>query len=367
MIKSEVLLKFFLKQKISFFTGVPDSVLKNFTEVLSVNKKISHLIGVNEGSCISIAAGYYLKSKKLGVVYMQNSGLGNAVNPLISILDKNVYSIPLIMIIGWRGAPGTKDEPQHRAQGKITKKLLNLMNIKYCEVNNQNDFHKIKSLIQFSKKNKIPSAILIKRNSIFKIKKKIQVNKNKHKISREVFLKNLLKILNFRDKIVSTTGYTSRELNHLRKKENLLKGKDFYMVGGMGHAASLSLGFSLKNKDRVLCVDGDGSLLMHMGSLLTVVNNSKKNFKYILLNNNCHESVGGQRTYSEEIDFKKFSQSVGFEKYLIIRNVQALKKNLKKYINFKKKVFIEIKIAQEVIKNLGRPEKLKEIKKEFMN
>lgn len=367
MIKSEVLLKFFLKQKISFFTGVPDSVLKNFTEVLSVNKKVSHLIGVNEGSCISIAAGYYLKSKKLGVVYMQNSGLGNAVNPLISILDKNVYSIPLIMIIGWRGAPGTKDEPQHRAQGKITKKLLNLMNIKYCEVNNQNDFHKIKSLIQFSKKNKIPSAILIKRNSIFKIKKKIQVNKNKHKISREVFLKNLLKILNFRDKIVSTTGYTSRELNHLRKKENLLKGKDFYMVGGMGHAASLSLGFSLKNKDRVLCVDGDGSLLMHMGSLLTVVNNSKKNFKYILLNNNCHESVGGQRTYSEEIDFKKFSQSVGFEKYLIIRNIQALKKNLKKYINFKKKVFIEIKIAQEVIKNLGRPEKLKEIKKEFMN
>ena len=367
MIKSEVLLKFFLKQKISFFTGVPDSVLKNFTEVLSVNKKISHLIGVNEGSCISIAAGYYLKSKKLGVVYMQNSGLGNAVNPLISILDKNVYSIPLIMIIGWRGAPGTKDEPQHRAQGKITKKLLNLMNIKYCEVNNQNDFHKIKSLIQFSKKNKIPSAILIKRNSIFKIKKKIQVNKNKHKISREVFLKNLLKILNFRDKIVSTTGYTSRELNHLRKKENLLKGKDFYMVGGMGHAASLSLGFSLKNKDRVLCVDGDGSLLMHMGSLLTVVNNSKKNFKYILLNNNCHESVGGQRTYSEEIDFKKFSQSVGFEKYLIIRNIQALKKNLKKYINFKKKVFIEVKIAQEVIKNLGRPEKLKEIKKEFMN
>jgi len=367
MIKSEVLLKFFLKQKISFFTGVPDSVLKNFTEVLSVNKKISHLIGVNEGSCISIAAGYYLKSKKLGVVYMQNSGLGNAVNPLISILDKNVYSIPLIMIIGWRGAPGTKDEPQHRAQGKITKKLLNLMNIKYCEVNDQKDFHKIKSLIQFSKKNKIPSAILIKRNSIFKIKKKIQVNKNKHKISREVFLKNLLKILNFRDKIVSTTGYTSRELNHLRKKENLLKGKDFYMVGGMGHAASLSLGFSLKNKDRVLCVDGDGSLLMHMGSLLTVVNNSKKNFKYILLNNNCHESVGGQRTYSEEIDFKKFSQSVGFEKYLIIRNIQALKKNLKKYINFKKKVFIEVKIAQEVIKNLGRPEKLKEIKKEFMN
>ena len=367
MIKSEVLLKFFLKQKISFFTGVPDSVLKNFTEVLSVNKKISHLIGVNEGSCISIAAGYYLKSKKLGVVYMQNSGLGNAVNPLISILDKNVYSIPLIMIIGWRGAPDTKDEPQHRAQGKITKKLLNLMNIKYCEVNDQKDFHKIKSLIQFSKKNKIPSAILIKRNSIFKIKKKIQVNKNKHKISREVFLKNLLKILNFRDKIVSTTGYTSRELNHLRKKENLLKGKDFYMVGGMGHAASLSLGFSLKNKDRVLCIDGDGSLLMHMGSLLTVVNNSKKNFKYILLNNNCHESVGGQRTYSEEIDFKKFSQSVGFEKYLIIRNIQALKKNLKKYINFKKKVFIEVKIAQEVIKNLGRPEKLKEIKKEFMN
>ena len=367
MIKSEVLLKFFLKQKISFFTGVPDSVLKNFTEVLSGNKKISHLIGVNEGSCISIAAGYYLKSKKLGVVYMQNSGLGNAVNPLISILDKNVYSIPLIMIIGWRGAPDTKDEPQHRAQGKITKKLLNLMNIKYCEVNDQKDFHKIKSLIQFSKKNKIPSAILIKRNSIFKIKKKIKVNKNKHKISREVFLKNLLKILNFRDKIVSTTGYTSRELNHLRKKENLLKGKDFYMVGGMGHAASLSLGFSLKNKDRVLCIDGDGSLLMHMGSLLTVVNNSKKNFKYILLNNNCHESVGGQRTYSEEIDFKKFSQSVGFEKYLIIRNIQALKKNLKKYINFKKKVFIEVKIAQEVIKNLGRPEKLKDIKKEFMN
>jgi len=365
MLNSKDLLILFKKKKINFFTGVPDSVLKNFLHVVSKEKKISHLVAVNEGSAVALAIGNYLNTKRVPLVYMQNSGLGNAINPIVSLADRKVYSVPMILLIGWRGSPGLKDEPQHIAKGKITKKLLSNLNIKNIVLRSKRDFTKISKLIDYSKNKLVPVAILIK-NGLFKNEKKITVKKSKGLIKRSLFIIELLKNIKIKDKIISTTGYTSRELNQLRKNHQMKKGSDFYMVGGMGHTASVALGYSIKSKDKIFCLDGDGSLLMHMGSITTVSNYSKKNYRYILLNNNSHESVGGQNTNSEKIDFKKLSDSLGFAKYFLIEKPQAIKKTLLQFMKKSGPSFLEVRIKSESINNLSRPKDLEKLKKLFM-
>jgi len=307
-----------------------------------------------------------LGSKKIGLTYLQNSGLGNAINPLISIAEKTVYSIPVILLIGWRGAPGTKDEPQHIAKGKITKKLLSNLKIKNILVRSRRDFKSVTKLINYSKKNKIPVALLIKNNT-FRSNNTNKINNLKNSILRSTFLLNLLKSIRSEDKIISTTGYTSRELNQLRENNNIKKGKDFYMVGGMGHTASLALGLSIKVKNKtIICLDGDGSMLMHMGSIATVASYGKKNLKYIVLNNNAHESVGGQRTNIKNIDLKVFSKSLGFKKYFLINNKTNIRKKINTFLKSKGPNFLEVIIKSESIDNLGRPKNLKNIIRQFI-
>ncbi len=355
------------KKKINFFSGVPDSLLKTFLSCLEKNKKIKNIICANEGAAVSLAIGYYLATKKIGVAYMQNSGLGNAINPLISIADKNVYSIPLLMIIGWRGSPKSNDEPQHMAKGKITRSLLKELKIKYIVLQSKSDLNKIGKLISYSLKNKTPVAALVKKNLFidksFKIKK-IEFNKS---ILRSEFIEELLKNINSRDKLISTTGYTSRELNKIRKDKKLKLGDDFYMVGGMGHSSSVSLGYSIVSKNKnVFCLDGDGSLLMHMGSLITFAKYGKSKIKYILLNNNSHESVGGQPTNSRNIDFEKLSKSVGFKRYFKISSLKYLKNDIRTFVKKSGPSFLEVRIKSRSMKNLDRPKKFLEIKKKFM-
>ena len=368
MIDPKELLKAFLKEKISFFSGVPDSVLRNFTELLDSNKKIKHIVGVNEGSSLSINIGNYLSTKKLGLVYLQNSGLGNIVNPIVSVADKEVYSIPIVLLIGWRGAPNTKDEPQHLTQGKITRKLLKILKIKYCEISASSDLFKIRRIINYSKKHKVPVAVLIKKGKIAENKIFLDNLKLEKGINRKSFLENLLKKINKTDRVISTTGYTSREIFQIRKLNKKLNGKDFYMVGGMGHAGSVALGFSMKQKinKNVICIDGDGSFLMHMGSQLTISNYSNKNFKYVLLNNNCHESVGVQKTFANNIDFKKFAKALKFKNYYNIKSINENNGKLDKFLKSSGPSFLEVKIASGTIKNLTRPRKLKNIMKNFM-
>ena len=213
--------------------------------------------------------GYYLETKKVPCIYMQNSGLGNAINPLISIAHKKVYSIPMVLLIGWRGASGEIDEPQHMIKGKITKKLLQLLNIKSCVLNKVSDLNKLDLLIKNSRKNNSIVACLVKNKTLTtnsRVKKK---NIKQENIDRDKFILNLLKSINKKAKIISTTGYTSRAVMKARLDSNLNKGKDFYMVGGMGHSLSVALGMSLQSKNEVICLDGDGSILMHMGSLFS--------------------------------------------------------------------------------------------------
>ena len=365
MIKVSSLISLLEKNNSRFFTGVPDSVLKGLSSYLQNKDEKKHIIATNEGSAVSIGIGYYLSTKKVPCVYMQNSGLSNALNPLISIAHKKVYSIPLILIIGWRGSPRIKDEPQHNVKDKITEQILKLLNIKYTILRSNNDLNKFDKQIKIAKKNKSITACLIEQGTLEKNNKIIK-RKDYYKLNKEFFLKTLLESLEKKTKIISSTGYNSRELMHLREKYKLKNSKDFYMVGGMGHTSSVALGYSLTNKSKTICIDGDGSFLMHLGSIKTVATFANKNFRYVLLNNNSHDSVGGQSTYANNIDFKKFSKSLGFKNFYCIKDDKNLKRNIKKFLSGNSLNFLEVKVTNSKIKNLPRPTDLIKIKNQFM-
>ena len=365
MIKVNSLIKILEKNNSDFFTGVPDSVLKQLSIYLQKKNKKQHIVASNEGAAVSIGIGHYLSTKKIPCIYMQNSGLSNALNPLISIANEKVYSIPLILIIGWRGSPRIKDEPQHNVKGKITLNVLKLLNIKYTIIRKNNDLIKFNKQIRNAKKNKKIVACLIEQGTLEK-NKKIELKKDFYHLNKELFLKTLLETVKKNTKIISSTGYSSRELMYLRNKYGFKDSKDFYMVGGMGHASSVAFGYSLFSNKQIICIDGDGSLLMHLGSIKTAGTFADKNFKYILLNNNSHDSVGGQNTYADDIDFKNLSKSLGFKKFYSIKNNNNLKKNIKKFLTGNSLSFLEVKVSNSKIKKLPRPTNLIKIKNLFM-
>lgn len=366
MIKILDLIKTLNKNKINFFSGVPDSILKELSIYLNLKNKNNHILSANEGTAVSLGMGYHLATKKLACIYMQNSGLGNAINPLISMAHKKVYSIPMVLLIGWRGSPNSKDEPQHMIKGQITRNLLKLLGIKFVIVNNKKDLKKLDLLIKFSKKNNQPIAGLFKKDCFKKSDLRIR-NFNKNKINRQDFIKKFLKTIPKNSKVISTTGFTSRELFQIRNSLNIKSSKDFYMIGGMGHASSVSLGVSLFTKKNIYCLDGDGSLLMHMGSLKTIGDYGKKNIKHILFNNNCHESVGNQETSVDKINFKTLLKSLGYKNYIQLKNENEINKLLNKFIKLKGPSFLEVKISSGSFKKLGRPSKFLKIKRNFIN
>ncbi len=351
------------KNDISFFSGVPDSILKKFINYLPKNN--NHIIASNEGSAVGIAIGYNLSKKKIGCVYLQNSGLSNAINPLISIANPKVYSIPILLIIGWRGSPLVEDEPQHKIKGSITPDLLKLLKIKYVILKKNNDMKKIKKLVTFSKKNNKIVALLVEKGAF--INDSIKKAKDIYSVNKETFLKKLLENINTKTKIICSTGFNSREIMFIRKKYGISKGKDFYMVGGMGHTSSVALGYSMFKKNQTICLDGDGSLLMHLGSLKTVSKFAKGNLKYILLNNGTHDSVGGHPTYANTINFSNLVKSLGIKKYHSIKSNKDIKKKLTIFLKEKKPSFLEVKIRNNNNKKLPRPENLIKIKNNFIN
>ena len=367
MIDVKDLIKVLKKNKINFYAGVPDSVLKNFTRYLDTEKKFEHLILSNEGSAVSAGIGYYLSTKKIPAIYMQNSGLGNSLNPIISIAHKEVYKIPLFLMIGWRGAPNQKDEPQHLAQGKVTKQFLKLCGIKYLVLENKTHLKEINKLVNYSRKNKEIVAILIKKDTL-KInisKTKIKKNIKSEFLTRSIFIEELLKCVKEDYKFISSTGYLSRELYN-KIKDNNLNISPFYMVGGMGHTSTVSLGCSLKTNKKIICLDGDGSFLMHLGSMISITKYAKNNFKYILLNNNVHESVGGQTTNIENINLKLFSKSVGYKKYFYLNQRKKSNQIIKSFLAHKGPSFLEVSIKVNLAdNNLPRPKNLNQVIKKF--
>ena len=343
---------------VDFFSGVPDSLLKEFC--LCIDNRISrdkHIIAANEGNAVALATGYYLAQKSLPLVYMQNSGLGNAVNPLLSLCDPDVYSIPMLVMIGWRGEPGVKDEPQHTKQGKVQLKLLESMDIPYKIISKDDDqfVMKISSAVEIAKTEKRPVVLLIKKGTFEKYSDKIQ-KFDDQRMKREETLEIVLENLDDNAIVVSTTGKTSREIFEIREKRGQSHQQDFLTVGSMGHCSSIALGIALSKPDReVVCIDGDGAMLMHLGSLTSIASLKPKNFRHILINNEVHESVGGQDTAAKNIDLSAIVGAMGHSKMFKAATPTELKANITDFMKCVGPSFIEVKIKPGSRENLSRP------------
>lgn len=368
MIEPSKFYELLLSRSFDFFVGVPDSLLKNFCAYVEDNSiKEQHIIAANEGSAIGIAAGYFMAKRKIPVVYMQNSGLGNTINPLISLAGPEVYSIPMILMIGWRGEPGIMDEPQHQKQGHVTQEQLKILDIDYFVLDSDTDIQDlIENVSQAIDKRSSPVAILVKKNSFseYKLKKS---PKKLSTLTREQAINQIVRLSNDDDILISTTGKSSRELYEIRSKKEEIQ-KDFLTVGSMGHASSIALGISISKKDRkVICLDGDGALIMHMGILPIIGSISPKNYVHIVLNNSSHESVGGQATVAGEIDFHKLSEASKYKNYFQARDKNGIKKIWKKIDHQIGPTMLEILVDSSSRKNLGRPSSTPlENKKSFM-
>jgi phosphonopyruvate decarboxylase len=349
-----------LKNNIDFFTGVPDSLLKSFCAYIKDNVSgHKNIVSANEGNAIGLAAGYHLGTRKIGLVYMQNSGIGNAVNPLASLADKLVYSIPMLLIIGWRGEPNKKDEPQHKKQGLITVETLELLGIRYqvLDQNTNNDEMKviIKKAYDYMMENNEPYALVIKKDTFeeYKLKNNIITD---FEMTREEAIENIVNNMSEEAVIVSTTGMASRELFEIREKYKESHNKDFLTVGSMGHSSQIALGIALSNKKKpVYCIDGDGALLMHLGGLAIIGNQEPVNFRHILINNGAHDSVGGQETVGLKIDILAIAKACGYRKGYSCSTREELIKLSRELTNIEGPVLLEIKVKKGARKDLGRP------------
>lgn len=353
--------KFFIEKLqsygIGFFAGVPDSLLKNICAYIADNIDDKHnIIAANEGAAVGIAAGYHLATGKVGVVYMQNSGEGNIINPLASLVDKEVYNIPVLLLIGWRGRPGVHDEPQHVKQGKVTLELLDTMGISYdilskdeAEAENQ-----IVKAVSALKQNEV-CALVIEKDT-FDDYKLQNVEINNLSMSREEAIQTVASTLGEKDVVVSTTGMISRELFEYREAMKQGHERDFLTVGSMGHASQIALGIALEKPNRrIWCFDGDGATIMHMGSMAIVASKHPENYVHVVFNNGAHDSVGGQPTVGLKIDIPAIAKAVGYAEVFSVDNKEKLNEILKKVKSSKGPVFLEIKVKKGNRKDLGRP------------
>ena len=357
MIEPTSFLNFLEEHEINFFCGVPDSLLKEvcFCMNKSLDSKF-HKITANEGSAIALATGYHLATNKVPLVYMQNSGLGNAINPLLSLCDSSVYKIPMVLLIGWRGEPGTSDEPQHKKQGAIQEGLLNTLGIPYETIYDKfTDYDSLHNLIIKSKNNSCPVAILVKKETFSKFKNNSDNLISNDLMVREKVLEQILSSEIKNEIFVITTGKTSREFYELRKKKSHLLNKDFLTVGSMGHSSHIALGISMFKKNNVYCIDGDGSVIMHMGSLAINGTSELKNFKHIILNNGSHESVGGQPTVGKKIDFSEIAKNCGYKESRKVSNYVELKNCINWISSNDGPLMLEILIKNGSRPDLGRP------------
>jgi len=342
-----------------FYTGVPDSQLKALCNYLMNTYGIDknhHVIAANEGNCTALAAGYHLATGKVPVVYMQNSGEGNIINPVASLLNDAVYAIPVLFIIGWRGEPGVHDEPQHVYQGKVTCKLLEDMDIAYSVIDKETDIDDISAGMKEYKElfaQGKSAAFVVKKGALSYDEKVIY--KNDYEMSREEIIRHIVKYTDD-DIIVSTTGKASRELFEIREANGQDHSRDFLTVGSMGHSSSIAMGIAInKPQARVWCIDGDGAVLMHMGSMALMGSNKLTNMIHIVINNGAHETVGGMNTVADDIDLTGVAKACGYPNAVCVDSYEDLDKALEEAKNKKELSFIEVKCAIGARDDLGRP------------
>ena len=348
MIKVDKFVKNLTKSGVDFFCGVPDSLLKSFCVYVTDNCGDRHVITANEGGAVGLASGHYLATGKLACVYMQNSGQGNAVNPLASLADPDVYSIPMVLVIGWRGMPGVHDEPQHVKQGKITIELMKTLGIpvEVLPDDEKKSAAVLTRMVKLAKRESRPVALIVQKGlfETYALKNK---NLDVAKAKREAVIEKLLKSFSKNAVIVSTTGMISREVYETRIRLGQGHERDFLTVGSMGHASQIALGIAKAQPKRpVICLDGDGASIMQMGNMAIVGQSGAANLMHIVLNNAAHDSVGGQPTVGGFIDLKKIAAACGYNK-----------KGAPK--------FKEIKVAKGARADLGRPKEPPHVNKKL--
>lgn len=357
MIRPEFFIEALREKGIDCFAGVPDSLLKNICAYITDHFDAAHnIIAANEGAAVGLAAGHYLATGQPACVYMQNSGEGNIINPLASLTDQEVYNIPVLLLIGWRGRPGVHDEPQHVKQGKVTTGLLNVMGVNY-EVLSKEEEKAAKQIEKAAKAlaNKEVFALVIEKDT-FEDYKLQNVEENDLTMSREEAIQTVAAALGEKDCIVSTTGMISRELFEYRAAMNQGHERDFLTVGSMGHASQIALGIALAQPERrVWCFDGDGAAIMHMGSMAIVANKAPKNYVHVVFNNGAHDSVGGQPTIGLKIDLPAVAKAVGYKTVYSVETKDYLTELLGKVKNQEGPVLLEVKVKKGNRKDLGRP------------
>ena len=354
-----------------FYTGVPDSLLQPLCNYLmkhyGVDKK-HHVIGANEGNCVAMAAGYHLATGKYPVVYMQNSGEGNAVNPIASLLNEKVYAIPAIFVIGWRGEPGKKDEPQHIFQGEITRSLLSLLSIDSYVVGKETtvtELARVRASFEEQLYKGQSVAFVIQKGAL--TNEEEMVYSNAYHMTREAVVRAVSEVAK-EDPIISTTGKASRELFEAREARGEGHQYDFLTVGSMGHASSIACAIAAqKPETKIWCVDGDGALIMHMGAMAVVGRLQPDNLVHILINNEAHETVGGLPTAADAVSLSKIAKACGYQVIPKVEEETELLEALKKCRDSRKLTFLEVDCALGARADLGRPTtSARENKEQFM-
>ena len=344
---------------VDFYTGVPDSLLKPLCNYLmdayGIDSK-NHMIAANEGNCTAIAAGYHLATGKVPAVYMQNSGEGNVINPLASLLNDKVYAIPMIFIVGWRGEPGVHDEPQHIYQGEVTVKLLEDMDVAAYVVTKETTEEELDAQMQVFRsllaKGK-DVAFVVKKGAL-SFEKNVEYS-NKNHMRREEIIEHIVNVSK-EDPILSTTGKASRELFEIREKNGQSHKYDFLTVGSMGHTSSIALGVALqKPQQKIWCIDGDGAMLMHMGAMAVIGANKPSNLVHIVINNGAHETVGGLPTVASEINLVKMAEACGYPYAVRVSEFEQLDKELQAAKERRELTLIEVECAIGAREDLGRP------------
>lgn len=342
-----------------FYTGVPDSQLKALCNYLMATYGIDpkhHIIAANEGNCTALAAGYHLATGKIPVVYMQNSGEGNIINPVASLLNDKVYAIPMIFIIGWRGEPGVHDEPQHIYQGEVTIKLLDDMGISSFIIGQDTTDDEVAEAMNGFRKilDQGKDVAFVIRKGALSDAPKVEY-RNDNQMIREEIIRHIVKVSG-EDPIVSTTGKASRELFEIREANGQSHKYDFLTVGSMGHSSSIALGVALNKPDqKIWCIDGDGAVLMHMGAMAVIGANKPKNLIHLVINNSAHETVGGMPTVAGQIDLVAVAKACGYPYAVCVDTFEALDAELEVAKNRNEMSLIEVKCSIGAREDLGRP------------
>lgn len=349
---------YFKQGGVSFVAGVPDSLLKYFCAYISDHlPREQHVIAANEGSAVGLATGHYLASGKPALVYLQNSGLGNTINPVLSLADPAVYGIPMVLMIGWRGAPGVKDEPQHVKQGEVTISMLESMDIPVFIGDADSNWESlVQDAVEKARDVSGPVALVVKPDTFQKYDLVSGVEASTDLPSREAAIEGVLEHIPRNTVIVSTTGMASRELFELRIARGESHATDFLTVGSMGHASQIALGIALTQPTRpVLCLDGDGAIIMHTGALSTVGQLQPRNMVHVVLNNGAHDSVGGQPTASTNVDFVQLAKASGYSRAITVDTVAKIGGAIAEAFSAGEPTFVELRIRPGARSNLGRP------------